>query len=117
MHAERFEIALTTDGDGAAVGYTARRVTGRILALLYRKTDFADGVDFAVTTETTEQNLWTEENVNASKDVYPARAVQGADGVDLEDVYASPVAVDERIKVVVADGGAAKTGTVQVIIG
>lgn len=116
MYAERYEVELTTDGSGDAVGYTPV-ITGRILALHYRKTDFADGVDFDVTTETTVQTIWSEDNVNASDDIYPLRAAQGPDGANITGAYVYPMAVHERIKVVVAQGGASKTGSVFVVVG
>lgn len=116
MYAERYEVELTTDADGDAVGYTPV-ITGRILALHYRKTDFADGVDFDVTTETTAQVIWSEDDVNAADDIYPLRAAQGADGADITGAYLYPMAVHERIKVQVASGGNTKTGSVFVVVG
>lgn len=116
MYAERHEVALVTNSSGAATGYTPV-VTGRVLAVLYRKTDFADGVDLDVVTERTAQTIWSEDNVNASKDISPLRAAQASTGADITGAYVYPLAVAERIQIDVANGGDTTSGTVHVIIG
>lgn len=122
MHAQRETIALTTDGSGDVTAYSSRHVTGRILAVIYTKDDFADGVDFTVTTEETGQSVWAEENVNASKTVLPRQATHSTAGVAAQYADGYPVlepvvAVNERIKVVVAQGGDTKSGTINVLVG
>jgi hypothetical protein len=109
-------ITVTTDAAEDATVYSGP-VHGRILMVKYTKTDFADGVDFDVTTETTEQNVWIEDDVNASKVVYPRQNIHDAnDGSEItydgtNEVYDHIWAVYERIKIVVDAGGATKTGT------
>lgn len=44
MYCERHTIALTTNGSGAATGYTPV-VSGRVLSVVYAKTDFANTAD------------------------------------------------------------------------
>lgn len=121
MHVEKHTLALTTDASGDVVGYTPV-VTGRILQIRYVKTDFADGIDVDVTLETSAVIVWDEDNVNASKTVLPRQGVHGTDGVaatlDGTRLMREPVyAARERVKVVVAAGGAAKTGTFYILIG
>lgn len=120
MYAERHTVELTTV-DGGATGYTPV-VTGRVLGVIYTKTDFANGVDVDVTAEATGQTIWDEDNVDASATVYPRRQVHSTAGVALtlegtEPVVEPVVVVHERIKVVVANAGDGKTGSFTVIIG
>lgn len=121
MHAERHTVELTTNGDGDATGYTPN-VTGRILGIRYVKTDFANGVDFDVTLEGTGEVVWDEDDVNASKSVYPQAGVHTTSGVAATFDGTYPllipiVAANDRVKIVVGSGGATKTGTVHIIVG
>jgi hypothetical protein len=121
MYAERHAISLTTNADGAATGYTPV-VTGRVLSVIYVKTDFANGVDFTITAEATGEPILALTDANASVTKYPRSPVHGLTGTGLiyagTDVVAEPVMVaQDRIKVVVAQGGNTKTGTVTVVIG
>lgn len=121
MYAERHTVSLTTNGSGAATGYTPV-ITGRILALRYIKTDFADGVDFDVTVESTGETVWDEDNVNASATRYPRAQTHTTAGVamtyDGTRPVGEPVTVaNDRLLVSVANGGASKTGSVVVIVG
>lgn len=122
MHAEKHTIALTTDGSGDVTGYSPV-VTGRILSVIYDKTDFADGVDFTITLEDTGENIWTEANVNAATVRAPRQATHGVDGSASlfaaagEPVESWIVAVNDRVKVVVAQGGDTKSGNIVIIVG
>lgn len=122
MYAERHVVPLTTDASGAATAYSPA-VTGRILAVRYVKTDFADGADFTVTLEGTGETVWAESDVNASATRAPrqathstagAAALYAAGGAAVSDYV---VAVQDRVKVVVAQGGNTKTGAVHLIVG
>jgi hypothetical protein len=121
MYAERHVVTLTTDADGAATGYTPV-VTGAIQTIRYVKTDFADGVDFTVTLESTGETVWAQLNVNASATVAPRQATHSTAGVAAlyaaagTAVLAPVVAASDRIKVVVAQGGNAKSGTVHIVV-
>lgn len=114
------EVPVTTDSSGAATVYSGP-INGRVLNVIYEKTDFADTVDFTITLETTGQTVWTEENVTASKTVAPRQATHSTAGVAA--LYAATgtavndhvYAARERVKIVVANGGATKTGTFKVI--
>jgi hypothetical protein len=121
MFIKRETVILTTAADGSIIGYTAP-VNGRILSIQYVKTDFADGVDFAITAETTAQQLWAQDNVNASATKAPRQAAHNTAGVAAE--YATgfavvePIAVDnERIKIAITNGGDAKSGTFHITVG
>lgn len=122
MQVERHVVAVTTDGDGNATAWTPV-VTGRVLAIHYVKADFTDGVDFTITAEQTAETIWTEANVNASKSCHPRAATHSTAGVAA--LYAAGGAAvndriavaNDRVKIAVANGGAAKSGTFHVVIG
>lgn len=123
MYCQRHAVTVTTASDGSATAYTDKAVTGAVLSIQYVKTDFADGVDFAVTAETTGQGLWTESNVNASATRCPRQPTH--DAVGAASLYASggePVedyihVANERIKIIIASGGNAKVGTFYITVG
>lgn len=102
-------VTATTAPDGSATVYTAV-IRGRVLAVRYTKVDFADGVDFTITTEESLQNVWVDTNINASETVSPKLLNDGTDGADLTAIYDHVRAFNERIKIVIAQGGNAKTG-------
>jgi hypothetical protein len=122
MYAERHVITITTDGSGNGTGYTPN-VTGKVLTIRYVKTDFADGIDFVATLEATGEAILTATDCNASASFYPRVPVDdeaGADalfasgGTKLRDAV---VAANDRVKIVVAQGGASKSGTFHVVVG
>lgn len=109
---------VTTGTDGAGTGYTPV-LTGAVQSVRYVKTDFADGVDFDVTVESTGEILWDQDNVNAAAIRYPRLVGHDGTGVALTGtahaVY--PIAVaNDRIKCVVANGGSVKTGAFVVTV-
>lgn len=121
-YVERHVVEVTTDENGDAEAYTPV-VTGRIHTIAYVKDDFADGVDFTITAEATGETIWDEDNVNASAVRAPRQATHATDGTaslyagggePVEDYVA--VAKD-RVKIVVANGGNAKSGTFHVVVG
>jgi hypothetical protein len=121
MYIQRHIVTITTSGAGAGTGYTPP-VRGRVLAITYVKTDYANGVDFDVTLETTGVVIWDQDNVDAAATVYPRKQVQSTAGVALTLEGTEPVAEpvyagNERVKIVVANGGATKTGAFHVLIG
>jgi len=124
MYAETHEVSITTNGSGAAEGFTPV-VTGRVLQIRYVKPGsggFANGVDVDVTLEDSGVVVWDEDNVDASKTVLPRQGVHNTAGVAatldgtrlmLEPVYVA----SERVKIAVANGGDTLTGTFHVLIG
>src|SRR5690606_38160618 len=85
---------------------------GKIVSIRYVKADFADGVDFVLTGETSGQTIWSEEAVNASATRYPRAPTHSTAGI--APLYASGgMAVNdmialavERIKIVVVPSDA-----------
>lgn len=120
-YAERHVVAVTTAADGSATAYSPV-LTGKISQIRYVKTDFATGVDFTITAEATGETIWTESNVDASATRAPRQASHGTDGVAA--LYAAggaavnvPIALaNDRVKIVIANGGNAKTGTFHIVM-
>ncbi len=120
-YVERHEVTITTAADGTGTGYT-EVIRGLIQAIRYVKTDYADGVDFTITAEGSSLTIWDEDNVNASKTVYPRAAT--CDTVGVASLYAAagepvedhiPVS-EERVKIEIAQGGSGKIGTFHVYV-
>lgn len=115
-YAQRITVAVTVDASGDATVYSPV-VTGKVSAVHYVKDDFADGVDFTITSESTGQSIWTESNVNASASRAPRQATHSTAGAAA--LYASGGAAvldqiclaHDRIKIVVAEGGNATSGS------
>lgn len=131
-YARSVAVAVTTDASGDVTAYSAP-VNGRILTVVYTphaSTPLDTGADVTVTTEDTAQSVWAESNIGTSAlSRAPRQATHATDGT--ASLYAGagePVedyiwaAGDngpsgERIKVVVAQGGNAKSGTFTFIVG
>lgn len=121
MATRRFVVNVTTASDGSYTGYTPY-LSGKICAIHYIKTNFADGVDFTITAEATGETIWTESNVNAAKVCMPRGATHSNVGVAA--LYASGgTAVNDlirvsrdRIKIVLAQGGNATTGAFHIVV-
>lgn len=117
----RYAIAVTTASDGSATAYSPY-LSGYIQDIQYVKTDFADGVDFTITAEAYGRTLWAENDVNAAAIRAPRQPTYTTAGV--ASLYASGgTAVNDkialsrdRVKVVIASGGATKTGTFIVMV-
>jgi hypothetical protein len=118
---KRVTITVTTNGSGDGIGYSDV-VSGEISTVRCVKTDFDNGSTITVTLETTGEAVWSESAVNASASRAPrqpthstagAAALYAGSGAAVNDRI---VAVKERIKVVVASGGATKTGTFYVTL-
>lgn len=111
-----YSVSATTNGSGDATAYTDDPVFGEVESIAYVKTDYANGVDFTITGETTGLSLWTDTDVNASETVFPRVVANlNTDGSALT-THAPIVLAGERVKVVVAQGGATKSGTFRIIV-
>lgn len=121
MKVERYSVSVTTAADGSATAYSPT-ITGAISSIAYVKADsnsYTDGVDFTITVESTGQGLWTQTNVNASTTRAPRQVTHQQDGTDrfytgtsANHSVADLICVaDDRIKIVLAQGGDTKNGT------
>jgi hypothetical protein len=118
---KRFKVTVTTAADGSATAYTPR-LSGELHSIQYVKTDFANGVGVTITSEATGEQLWAEAAVNASAVRYPREATHSNAGVASlyaaggTAVQARPALGNDRIKIVIASGGATKTGTFHFLV-
>lgn len=118
----RFKVTVTTASDGTATAYSPR-LSGELDSIQYIKTDFANGVDFTITDEATGESLWTGTDVNASTVVRPRAPVHDQVGAARlfasgGTAVASKIAMaSTRIKIVIAQGGNAKSGTFHFLVG
>ncbi len=120
-YVRRLTVAVTTASDGSATAYSDPIDHGVLSQIRYVKASFADGVDFTITSEATGETLWAQSDVNASATVAPRQATHTTAGA--ASVYAStdgvlaPIALaNDRIKIVVANGGDTKTGAFHLVL-
>lgn len=120
-YAQRLTIPVVTDGSGAATVFSDV-ASGKICQIAYVKTDFANGSTITATLEATGEAIWSESNVNASATRAPrqathsitgAAALFAAGGVAVNDKIAM---AQDRVKIVIASGGATKSGTFHVVL-
>lgn len=116
-YAQRLDpIVVTTAADGSATAYSPV-VTGKLSGIRYVNTNFAAGVDFTITSEATGQVLWSELNVNADVTKAPRQATHDTSGVAALYAAGGSAVLDkialanDRIKIVIAQGGNATSGT------
>jgi len=121
MHLQRLTIPVTVDASGDATVYSAH-ISGKIQTIRYVKADFADGVDFTLTAEDTGETIWAESDVNASATRAPRQPTHSTEGSAALYAAAGSAVNDhiaianDRIKIVVAQGGVSKSGTIIIII-
>lgn len=120
----RYKVTVTTDGSGVATGYTPR-ISGKIHSVQYIKDGsnaYTDGVDFTITSEATGEGVWTESNVNASAVRYPRAPTHSQVGAALLYAAGGAAVADkvalasDRVKIVLAQGGASKVGAFHVLV-
>ena len=121
MALRRHVVSVTTAADGSATAYSPY-LSGYIHEIHYIKTDFADGVDFTITAEATGETIWTQSDVNAAAVKAPRQPTHSNVGVAA--LFASGgTAVNDRIalgrdrvKLVIAQGGNAKSGAFHIVV-
>jgi hypothetical protein len=121
MPTRNFIVNVTTAADGSATAYTPY-LSGRLSAIHYVKTDFANGVDFTITSERVGETVWAENDVNASATRRPRAATHSTAGVASLYAAGGTAVTDlirlsrDRVKIVIASGGDTKTGAFHVVI-
>jgi hypothetical protein len=117
----RYKVTVTTAADGTATAYSPR-ISGEIHQIDYVKTDYAAGVDFTITGEATGVGIWTEADVNASTQRAPRQPTHSQAGVASlyaaggTAVQARVAMSNDRVKIVLAQGGATKTGAFHILV-
>lgn len=109
-------VDLTTDASGDVTGYGFAAV-GTVYAVQLVDGTFDDGVDVTVTSEHSDLSIpiLVKANFNSDQMVYP-RVLEAlnTDGTNLA-THTEPLCLG-RIKVVIAQGGNAKSGSVVVYL-
>lgn len=120
----RIKVPVTTAADGSATAYSPR-LAGKIHSIQYVKdgtNPYSNGVGVTVTSEATGEQIWAEAAVNATTVRYPRASTHSNAGV--ASLYAAggtavqaPIAIaNDRVKIVLASGGNAKTGSFHVLL-
>lgn len=119
MTIRRHVVPVTTEYGGDAEAYSPV-MSGKVHSITYVKAgsgNFENGVDFVITAEASGETIWSEEDVNATATRKPRAATHTTAGA-AADYDGSNHAVlgrvalsQDRIKIVVADGGDETTGT------
>lgn len=120
----RYPVVATSNASQVGTHYTPY-VTGYIESIQYVKdgtTPYTDGVDVTFSSEATGEVILTATNLNASAFLRPSAATHSTAGVAA--LYAAAgVAVNDRIavgrdrvKIVLAQAGANKTGTFYITV-
>lgn len=125
---KRYKVSVTTAADGTVTAYSPR-ISGEVHQIEYVKDTaaaganaYADGVDFTITGEATGVGLWTEANVNASAVRAPRQPTHSQAGVASlyaaggTAVQARVALANDRVKIVLAQGGNAKVGAFHILV-
>lgn len=128
MLIERHVVTITTNADGDGTGYTPVLDSGGFVRTIRYVADgstpYENTADFTITGESSGIAVLTTSNVSASTTYAPrqatvsvanAAALYAAGGAAVNDLI--PVGKGERVKIVVAQGGNAKTGAFHCYIG
>lgn len=122
---QRHVVTIETNSDGDATGYVPASgvLTGKICSIRYVKDDYDSGVDFVITSEQTGETIWSQQNVNANATVAPRQATHSTagvaatyDGVGSKAVNAPICLSEDRVKIVIDEGGDTKSGTFHVVL-
>jgi hypothetical protein len=112
---KRHVVSLTTDGSGNASGMTPP-IHGYVESIRYIKTDFTNGVDFTIAVGgASGPTILTEANVDASITKYPRAPASTTAGAAITDSGEKIPLVSDPIYIGIANGGAAHTGTFEII--
>lgn len=128
MYVNRQQIALAVDASGDQTAYSTDKVTGQVLQIRYvpdASTPLDTGADLTITGEDSGVAILTKLNIGTSAFTVAPRQASHLASDGTASLYAAagvpvtvPVALaNERIKVVVAQGGNAKLGTLHVYVG
>jgi hypothetical protein len=121
---KRYKVSVTTAADGSATAYTPR-LSGLLYAVHYvpdGTTPYDNTVDMTITSEATGQSLVSRTNVAAAfvanprvatADAAGTAALYAAGGTAVQDKMAL---ANDRVKIVLAQGGASKVGVFHVLV-
>jgi hypothetical protein len=121
-YAERHVVPIETDGAGAATVYSPV-ISGRVMAVRYTKGNLATTAAITISAEATGEALCSEV-FTADTTRYPRVPTHTASGgvvlfgsTVTYGVNEPMVVAQDRLKVVVASGGASVAGSISFVIG
>jgi hypothetical protein len=108
---QKIVVDVTVDALGDAVVYTPV-LTGKLSAIAYIKTDFADGAHVNVANESSGEVYWIEADVNASKVPHLRTGWQHSNGLTPDEQVGLQffTITDARLIFTIATGGISKSG-------
>jgi len=111
-----YTATITTDASGAATVYLGGRIRGRVQMIKYAPGTLDTEADLTITGETSGVPILTKANAGTSTVFYYPRAVghKVADGAASTLSEVEVWVLEERIKVVVAQGGNILTGAITI---
>ena len=118
MRLTRVSVAVVTDAEGDATAYTPA-LNGMIRSVRYVKPDSGGldaGSDIDIVTDKGAVVVWDKDDLAASAVIYPMVPAHDNTGTLVAGSYAPIPVCDERIKITVANGGNAGTGTFEFLI-
>lgn len=112
-------VTITTDAGGAATVYIGSKLRGYLHALIYKPGTLDTGADLTVTTEDNGIPILTKVNLGTGNSFLfprglPTNANSATGPLGTVPSVRIPL-MKERIKVVVAQGGNALTGTIAAV--
>ena len=118
MRLTRVSVPVLTNAEGAATVYTPA-LNGMVRSVRYIKPTsggLADGTDIDIVTDKGAVVVWDKDDLDASAVIYPMVPAHDNTGTLVAGSYAPIPVCDERIKITVANGGNAGTGTFEFLI-
>jgi hypothetical protein len=121
---KRYKLTITVAADGSATAYSPR-LSGLLYAIHYVPDvtiPFDNTADFAITSEATGQSLVARTNVAAAfvanprtptSDAAGTASLYAAGGTAIQDRIALG---NDRVKIVIAQGGNAKKGAFHIVV-
>ncbi len=113
MSMKEIRIAITTDSSGDSTDDSDVEVFGWLEKVVYKKTDFADGVDIVLSVQETPwgvaETLVTWTDLNASEVNYPVVDRDDTSGTS-ETGQPTRHLVTGKLRLVTSSGGATTTG-------
>jgi hypothetical protein len=108
---------ITTDGSGDATVYLGSIIRGWIESIKYLPGTIATGADLTITVDSAGTPVLTKANAGTSNLFFYPRALGSkvADGSDGSEPTELIPVFEDRVKVVVAQGGDTKAGSIELI--
>ena len=123
MQVYKYSSIVTSDASGDAAVETLQ-TNGELISIQYTKADmdaYADTVDFSITNTDTGEIIWEEDNVTATKIVYPEHPTNSQDGsqndhgASTTGIYDKFYMCDSSLTITISNAGDTKTGTFTMI--